>query len=236
MKKRYIIITVALLLVCAFFAGVLLSSDKENDTGYKSNIPRIGQYLWTYNMNKHEWHVYSKNDDLESKEEVILQVGYNEGNGGYTVYHTVSGNVQLKKEELWFGEGSQEFIKNKVLYSYYPKVFEFYKIIFNGVTFIPDKLSVDAISEIYKDYNLVKVSDLKKGNNSFKYSKFNNKYIIINDIGDAFYKYYIVPNDSKKMQIEELSNQFKVSAPVEIKLQRIEGCSKSYPCYDIHIE
>ncbi len=40
----------------------------------------------------------------------------------------------------------------------------------------------------------------------------------------------------KKMEIDRFSNQFKVSEKVEIRIQRLEGCSKAYPCYDINIE
>ena len=113
---------------------------------------------------------------------------------------------------------------------------EYYKIVFNGVTFIPDKLSVDEVSNLFKGYNILKVSSLKKGENKVKFAKNNNKFMVINDIGEKFYKYYIIPNDSKKMQIEDYSNQFSVSSPVDIRLQRIEGCTKAYPCYDVHIE
>ncbi len=60
--------------------------------------------------------------------------------------------------------------------------------------------------------------------------------MVINDGNINFYKYYIIPNDSKKMEIDRFSNQFKVSEKVEIRIQRLEGCSKAYPCYDINIE
>lgn len=234
MKKRYIFGTLAVVIVIIFISNILFGT-KEN-VSEKSNIPRIGQYLWTFNMNNKVWKDYDKSDNLNSKENVILQLGYSEGNGSYTVYQPVTGNSQILKDEVWFGEGSREFLKNKNLYSYYPKMFEFYKIIFNGVTFIPDKLKNDEISELFKDCEIIKVSDLKKGNNTVKYSKLKNKFIVINDIGEDFYKYYIIPNDSKKMRIEDFSNQFEVLSPADIKLQRIEGCSKAYPCYDIHIK
>jgi len=236
MKKRYIFASIAALIMIVFFCSLFFGSDKE-DISSKSNMPRIGQYLWTYNMNKREWHEYIRRvDDLESKEEIILQLGYPEGNGGYTVYHLTTGNEQIKKDDFWLGEGSQEFIIDKNLYSYYPKVFELYKVSFNGINFGTGKLSIKEISELFKDFTIIKVSDLKKGDVTLKYSKNNNKYLVINDTGENFYKYYVIPNDSKKMQIEDLSNQFKVFAPVDIKLQRIEGCSKPFPCYNIHIK
>ena len=126
-------------------------------------------------------------------------------------------------------------MQDKNLYSYFPKVFEIYKVSFNGINFVTGKLTIDEIKKLFKDNTVIKVSDLKKGDMNLKFSK-NNKYIIINDTDDTFYKYYIIPNDSKKMQIEDFSNQFKVFAPVEITLQRIEGCSKAFPCYNIHIK
>ena len=64
----------------------------------------------------------------------------------------------------------------------------------------------------------------------------NNKFLILNDIGDKFYKYYVVPNDSQKLQLGDFSDQFKVSDKVNIKLQRLEGCTKAYPCYELDFE
>lgn len=235
MKKRYIFLIFVVIVTIIFLLSVMLGT-KEDNASDKSNMPRIGQYLWTYNMNKSEWREYNKNDDIKSKDYVVFQLGYPEGNGGYTVYQLLTGNSQVLKDELWFGEGSKEFLKNKTLYSYYPRLFEYYKIIFNGVTFIPDKLKAEEVEKVFKGYDVIKVSSLKKGANKIKYSKTNNKFVVINDIGENFYKYYIIPNDSKKMSIEDYSNQFSVTAPVDIKLQRIEGCSKAYPCFDIHIE
>lgn len=236
MKKRYIFTIIAVFIMIIFFCSLFLGSDKE-EISQKSNMPRIGQYLWTYNMNKREWHEYVRHvDDLESKEDIVLQLGYPEGNGGYTVYHLTTSNQQVKKDDFWLGEGSQEFLKDKELYSYFPKVFEVHKVSFNGINFVTGKLSIDEVSKLFKDFTVIKVSELRKGDVTLKYSKNSNKYIVINDTGDNFYKYYVIPNDSKKMQIEDLSNQFKVFAPVDIKLQRIEGCSKSFPCYNIHIK
>lgn len=234
MKKRYIFLMFVVLVTIIFLVSVLLGS-KEEKASDKSNMPRIGQYLWTYNMNKSEWREYDKNDDIKSKDYIVFQLGYPEGNGGYTVYQLLTGNSQILKDEIWFGEGSEEFLKGKILYSYYPRMFEYYKIIFNGVTFVPDKLTTNEVLQLFKGSKIINVSELKKGNNRFKFSK-NNKYIVINDIGDNFYKYYIVPNDSKNLKIEEFSNQFSVSAPLDIRLQRIEGCSKAYPCFEIHLE
>lgn len=236
MKKRYIFGILVFIVVLFFFISISVSPD-EKIGALNSNVPRIGQKVWTYNMNKHEWKKYDKNIDLdESKEEIILQVEPPEGNGGYSVYNLITGNAQVPKEPVWIGEGSEEFLIGKKLYSYYPKQFEFYEVVFNGVKFVPRKLSTNEVSEIFKGYKIIKVSELKKGNYSIEYSKINNKYIVLNDIGEDFYKYYIVPNDSKNLKIENYSNQFKITGKTDIKLQRLEGCSKAYPCYDIKVK
>ncbi len=236
-KKRYIFGTLFLMLIILFFASILGGSDIQNEAAKKSKMLRFGQKPWTFNMNKKEWRVHKDSDDDASKEEIVLQVQMSEGNGGYTIYHLLTGNAQIPKEDFWVGEGSQEFLKGKNLYSYFPKNFEFYEIIFNGVKFVPRKLSEEKVFELFKGYQFIRVSELKKGNNTFKFSKISNRYIVINDIGESFYKYYVVPNDSKKLQIEEFSNQFKIlEGGVDVKLQRLEGCSEAYPCYDIHIE
>lgn len=237
MKKRYIFGIIVILIVVFFFASILYGLDKKEEEFTDSSLPRIGQRVWTYNMNKHEWRNYNKNiDEDDSKYEIILQVQAPEGNGGYSVYNLITGNAQVPKEPVWIGEGSGEFLVGNKLYSYFPKQFEFYEIIFNGVMFVPRKLADKEISEILKGYKIIKVSELKKGNYTIEYSKSNSKFVVLNDIGENFYKYYIVPNDSKKLKLEEFSNQFRLLGKVDIKIQRLEGCSKAYPCYDIKVK
>jgi hypothetical protein len=186
-------------------------------------------------MNNQEWRQYKKYDDDKSKEEIVLQLAEPDTNGGITVYNLLTGNAQVPKEPVLIGENSIEFLKDKNLYSYFSKDFEYYQVMFNGVKFIPRKLSIEEISKLFKNYNIIKVSELKQGKYIDKFSKKNNNYLIVNDIGENFYQYYIIPNDSKKLEIGEQSNTFKVNDKVDIKLQRLEGCTKTYPCFDISI-
>lgn len=236
MNKKYIIGSIIALFCIALFSYSIYFSDKKSEEQTNSMIPRIGQRVWTYNMNTHVWQKYDKHDEDDSKEDIILQVQEPVGNGGYTSYHLLTGNAQVPKEDVWMGEGSEEFLVGNKLYSYFPKTFEFYEVIFNGVKFVPRKLSLDEIKQIFKGYEIIKMSALKNNSINIDYSKRNNKFIVLNDIGGDFYKYYIIPNDSKKMEIDRFSNQFKVYDKVQIRLQRIEGCSKSYPCYEINIK
>lgn len=233
MNKNYIIGTIVAIIVIGFFALFLDVSDRKSEEMQNSMMPRIGQKLWTYNMNNHVWRNYSKNDEDDSKNEIILQVQEPVGNGGYTSYHLLTGNAQVPKEDVWIGEGSQEFLVGKKLYSYYPKTFEFYEIIFNGVNFVPRKLAKKEIEEILKGFEIIDVSTLEKGTLTLNYSKQHNKFIVLNNVGEDFYKYYVVPNESKKMEIGEFSNQFFIKGDVDVKIQRLEGCSKAYPCYEI---
>lgn len=237
MNKNYIIGSIAALILVGLFTWFICSADQKAEEINKSMMPRIGQKLWTYNMNGHVWHEYNNRiDEDDSKEIIILQVQEPVGNGGYTSYHLITGNAQVPKEDVWVGEGSQEFLVDKKLYSYFPKTFEFYELIFNGVNFKPRKLSKKEISSIFKNHEIIDVSKLEKGTLTLDFSKRKNEFMILNDSGDDFYKYYIIPNESKKMEIGEYSNQFKVKDRVEIKIQRLEGCSKAYPCYEIHFK
>lgn len=238
MNKKYIIAAIICFIIIGFLGWLIVLSDEAQEKKEREMLPtKIGQKVWTYNMNKYQWREYQKTDDEQSKNEIILQVQAPEGNGGYTSYNLITGNAQVPKEDVWVGEGSQEFLKGKKLYSYYPRTFEYYEIIFNGVKFIPRKLSKDEIKTILKGYDFIYVSDLKKSTVSIPYSKRHNKFAVINDIGDNFYKYYIVPNDSKKMEIGDFSDQFILKDnDINIKLQRLEGCSKAYPCFDINVK
>lgn len=238
MNKKYIIAAIICFIIIGFLGWLIVLSDEAQEKKEKEMLPtKIGQKVWTYNMNKYQWREYQKTDDEQSKNEIILQVQAPEGNGGYTSYNLITGNAQVPKEDVWVGEGSQEFLKGKKLYSYYPRTFEYYEIIFNGVKFVPRKLSKDEIKTILKGYDFIYVSDLKKSTVSIPYSKRHNKFAVINDIGEDFYKYYIVPNDSKKMEIGDFSDQFILKDnDINIKLQRLEGCSKAYPCFDINVK
>lgn len=238
MNKKYIIAAIICFIIIGFLGWLIVLSDEAQEKKEREMLPtKIGQKVWTYNMNKYQWREYQKTDDEQSKNEIILQVQAPEGNGGYTSYNLITGNAQVPKEDVWVGEGSQEFLKGKKLYSYYPRTFEYYEIIFNGVKFVPRKLSKDEIKTILKGYDFIYVSDLKKSTVSIPYSKRHNKFAVINDIGDNFYKYYIVPNDSKKMEIGDFSDLFILkNNNINIKLQRLEGCSKAYPCFDINVK
>lgn len=238
MNKKYIIAAIICFIIIGFLGWLIVLSDEAQEKKEREMLPtKIGQKVWTYNMNKYQWREYQKTDDEQSKNEIILQVQAPEGNGGYTSYNLITGNAQVPKEDVWVGEGSQEFLKSKKLYSYYPRTFEYYEIIFNGVKFVPRKLSKDEIKTILKGYDFIYVSDLKKSTVSIPYSKRHNKFAVINDIGEDFYKYYIVPNDSKKMEIGDFSDQFILkNNNINIKLQRLEGCSKAYPCFDINVK
>lgn len=238
MNKKYIIAAIICFIIIGFLGWLIVLSDEAQEKKEREMLPtQIGQKVWTYNMNKYQWREYQKTDDEQSKNEIILQVQAPEGNGGYTSYNLITGNAQVPKEDVWVGEGSQEFLKGKKLYSYYPRTFEYYEIIFNGVKFVPRKLSKDEIKTILKGYDFIYVSDLKKSTVSIPYSKRHNKFAVINDIGDNFYKYYIVPNDSKKMEIGDFSDQFILkNNNINIKLQRLEGCSNAYPCFDINVK
>ena len=238
MNKKFIIAAIICFIIIGFLGWLIVLSDEAQEKKEREMLPtKIGQKVWTYNMNKYQWREYQKTDDEQSKNEIILQVQAPEGNGGYTSYNLITGNAQVPKEDVWVGEGSQEFLKGKKLYSYYPRTFEYYEIIFNGVKFVPRKLSKDEIKTILKGYDFIYVSDLKKSTVSIPYSKRHNKFAVINDIGDNFYKYYIVPNDSKKMEIGDFSDQFILkNNNINIKLQRLEGCSKAYPCFDINVK
>lgn len=238
MNKKFIIAAIICFIIIGFLGWLIVLSDEIQSKKEKEMLPtKIGQKVWTYNMNKYQWREYQKTDDEQSKNEIILQVQAPEGNGGYTSYNLITGNAQVPKEDVWVGEGSQEFLKGKKLYSYYPRTFEYYELIFNGVKFVPRKLSKDEIKTLLKGYELIYVSELKKASISLDFSRRHNKFAIINDIGDDFYKYYIIPNDSKKMEIGDFSDQFILKDNnINIKLQRLEGCSKAYPCFDINVK
>ena len=69
-KKRYILAAIAMIILTVFFLSISVAPEiSKFDIDPK--MPRIGQKLWTYNMNKREWRKHSDNDEDTSKEEIV---------------------------------------------------------------------------------------------------------------------------------------------------------------------
>ena len=62
MNKNYIFGLIIGFIFIALFSWYLSFSDEKNAAKENTLIPKIGQKLWTYNMNKHIWREYNKHD------------------------------------------------------------------------------------------------------------------------------------------------------------------------------
>ena len=236
MKKFKIIILaiIAILIVILFTIGIDVS-DKNTSKNMSQKVPRIGQKLWTYNIENRQWKSYSKQDYLSDKNNVIiLQIKQDSQNPDVTAYDLITDNSEISNADLFIADGSIEFLNGNKLYTYFPRTFEYFEIVFNGFNFVMRRLETNDILNLFKDYKIIKLSDFANRKLDLKYSKEKSNYIIMNDIGESFYRYYITADDNNKIQIDEFSNQFSIKEPVKIKLQRFEGCTKSYPCYEIN--
>lgn len=233
---KAVVFTLFALLFVVLFALCIDVSDKQQISATDAEVPRIGTKLWMYNMNNRSWHNFKKTDyEMNKKGYIVLQVQQDPEMPDINSYHIRTENAQVSSSPLFLGEGSKEFLVGNKLYTFYPRSFEFSEVIFNGFNFTLNKLKPEIVSKLFKGYQIISISEFKNYNLKLKYSKFNNKYIILNDVGDNFYMYYVVPNNYKKMQLGEFANQFVVNGAVDIRLQRLEGCSKAYPCYEINI-
>ena len=235
MKKRYIF-AILVVIITGIFITELLYSSKEPTTEQKTfNIPHFGQKLWKYDIKTNTWSKYENDENLPQSDDVVLQIIAPEDNTSTTEYNVISHDESIASENLSLGESSVEFLTGKSLYSYSPRSFEYFAINFNGFKFVPRKLTEDEVKQLFNGYSIIKVSDIIKNDIKISLLK-NNKYIILNDIGEKFYKYFIVPNDSESLSIEDFSNQFQLKNKTKIKLQRLEGCTTTYPCYNITVE
>ena len=235
-KFKITALTIIAFLFIALFAVCIDVSDKRQTNNNEFEVPRIGQKLWMYHMNNRSWSNYKKSDyELNKKGYIVLQLQQDQEAPDITSYHLIANNSQVSHAPLFLSEGSKEFLKKNKLYSFYPRSFEISEILFNGFSFTLNKQTPKDVFNLFPGYQIIKISDFKNYSLKLKYSKANNKYIILNDVGDSFYMYYLVPNNNKKMQIGEFSNQFSVFGTVDIRLQRLEGCTRTYPCYEINI-
>ena len=144
MKKRYIICIFAIIAVIIFALDIFFGSKTTETKLNTLNGPRIGQKLWTYNMNKYEWRNHNEHDEDDSKGEIVLQYQGPEIGNGFTSYKLLTGNFQVPKEDVWVGEGSQEFLVDKNLYSYFPRS-RFRKVVL-PFPFLPINPSFQSVS------------------------------------------------------------------------------------------
>ncbi|MBR1461149.1 hypothetical protein IJ596_05910 [bacterium] len=236
MKNFKIIIfaLLALIFILLFIFGVDVS-DKTSSKNMSDKVPRIGQNLWVYNIQQHQWHNYLKHDyEIDKNNEIILRIKQDSQNPDVTAYDLVTENEDVTSKNLFISEGSIEFIVGNKLYTYHPRTFEYFEIVFNGFNFVMRRLETNAITKLFPDYKIIKLSDFNNRKLDINISKDKQNYIIINDIGESFYRYYITTDDINKIEINQFSNQFSFNEPLKIKLQRFEGCTKSYPCYEIN--
>lgn len=236
MKSFKIILLAALALFFAILFTIGIDvSDKTPPEQISTQVPRIGQKLWTYNIKNRQWRNYNKKDySLDKNNEIILQIQQDTQNPEVTSYNLISDNPDISVSDLFLGEGSKEFLYEEKLYSYFPRTFEYFEVVFNGFNFALRKLDQANIINIFKNYQVIELSEFKDQKLNLKYDKENSNYIILNDLGESFYMYYITSDDNSKIKIDEYSNQFKVLEPIKVTLQRIDGCTKSYPCYEIN--
>lgn len=232
-KLKVVVFTVITIFFIVLFAFCIDVSDKKKAKSFDDNIPRIGQKMWVYNINNHDWFEYNKSDEDKKQEVIILQLQNDPEMPDVTSYYIDTKNIQVTTAPFFLSEGSKEFIISKNLYTFYPRSFEFSQVLFNGFNFTLNMLKPKDVLKLFKGYQVIKISDFDNYKLELKYSKKHNKYIILNDIGDKFYMYYVVPNSNDKLQIGKFANQFIVKDVVDIRLQRLEGCTKAYPCYEI---
>ena len=75
MNKKYIIAAIICFIIIGFLGWLIVLSDEAQEKKEREMLPtKIGQKVWTYNMNKYQWREYQKTDDEQSKNEIILQV------------------------------------------------------------------------------------------------------------------------------------------------------------------
>ena len=163
MKKiKYIILALIAFFFVILFALSIDVSDKTNSNEISTQVPRIGQNLWVYNINSRNWRNYVKKDyRLDKNTEIVLQIKQDPQNPNVTSYHLITENPDISTADLFISEGSIEFLLENKLYTYFPRTFEYFEVVFNGFNFVLRRLETSDILGLFSNYQIIKLSDFK---------------------------------------------------------------------------
>lgn len=148
------------------------------------------------------------------------------GTGSYSEFYNPEG-------DFVFSTGCQyEFILDGKLYGYSNYDLKFYEFTFNEDILEQRELSQDEVQELFKNYEIIKISDFAASTNSLKIKKHgrNFKIILLNDTDRYFYNYSYSSNNAK-FKIYPLKGFLCITKKGMIQFSHFGDNTKNFPWF-----
>ena len=209
-KKIFWVLVIVLGLSIPVFASDMESIKYKNikDGGMISYVDGI----WTTKFDKKDSNYYTKK--------------ISSGTGSYSEFYNPEG-------EFVFSTGCQyEFILDGKLYGYSNYDLKFYEFTFNENILDQRELSQDEVQELFKNFEIIKISDFAASTNSLKIKKKgrNFKIILLNDTDRYFYHYSYSSNNAK-FKIYPLKGFLCITKKGMIQFSHFGDNTKNFPWF-----
>lgn len=174
MKKFYVLI-LSMILFCGAVSAEKIQYKNINE-GDRITFSDLGQ-----------WKIVNKKADNYFVKKI------SDGTGAYSEFYTSQG-------EFVFSTGCQyEFLYNGSLIGYSNFDLKFYEFVLNNGLLEQRELLENEVQELFKDYEIIRISDFTTSTNSLKLKKNKRHYkiILLNDTDRYFYHYGFTSNNAK---------------------------------------
>lgn len=174
MKKFYVLI-LSMILFCGAVSAEKIQYKNIND-GERITFSDLGQ--WKFADKKTDNYFVKKISD---------------GTGAYSEFYT-------PQNEFVFSTGCQyEFLYNGSLIGYSNFDLKFYEFVLNNELLEQRELSENEVKELFKNFDIIRVSDFTTSTNSLRIKKTKRHYkiILLNDTDRYFYHYGFTSNNAK---------------------------------------
>lgn len=144
-----------------------------------------------------------ENDKLSfSKTKCTWQMEFDENNYNFTKHYTI-GSGGFSEYELnnvrYDTHSTIEYIVDKKLLGYNPHTLKFSYITFDGQKFNNEYLSDSELQKYFPNTKFIKISEFKNNQIVIRKRPFiSEKYLLINDTNQDFYKYSLTNGKDKK--------------------------------------
>ena len=161
-------------------------------------------------------------------DDIILTRKVSSGTGSYSQYLFSDG-----KEAFTTGS-NYDFIFQGRLIAVHNAELKFFEVVYNGEYFSEKPLDDETIQKIFPDARILKISGFKNGKITIKKHVFKHeKYLLVNDTDQYFYKYSYKP---EKVHRGNVAGLFETSKSGKITFSHFNKDSESFPEFVILVK
>lgn len=211
--KKFLYLTAC----CLFISGMALAEYvNPNDSGIYDKYQVIYSPSGKY---------FAQGGMVEDR--IVLTKKTGVGSGGYSEYY--------KNDQLAFTLGSNfEFVSGPKLIAVHNNDLTFSEVVYNKGKFSEKKMSVAEVQAVFPDVKIIKISEFHKGEYTLRKGLFETvRVLILNDVGDDFYRYSFRPSSVKKTDVAGL---IEISDMDDVEFSHYSNNNDLYPEYEIDVE